>query len=198
MDKLVKEVVKLREQIESGKGNLAKLNEQVGALDSKIKQFLQSQAQYQDSTVNAKNYGYNDMTLPNGTTRSALEELIRWRLWSRTGGGLMAELGSHQLDAAGIFISALRKDHQKALPLTVSAVGGRHIFPLDRDCEDHVYCIYEFPGKGYFDDKDHTKVKDPNKKIGVTYSSINGNGLVDTARSCLAPRARLSLSASKK
>ena len=35
--------------------------------------------------------------------RSPLEELIRWRLWNRTGGGLMAELGSHQLDASGIF-----------------------------------------------------------------------------------------------
>ncbi|MEK6234600.1 MAG: Gfo/Idh/MocA family oxidoreductase, partial [Planctomycetales bacterium] len=30
---------------------------------------------------------------------SAVEELVRWRLWNRTGGGLMAELGSHQLDA---------------------------------------------------------------------------------------------------
>ena len=75
-----------------------------------------------------------------------LEELIRWRLWNRTGGGLMAELGSHQLDAASIFISGLRNDGEKALPLTVSAVGGRSSFPLDRDCEDHVYCMYEFPG----------------------------------------------------
>lgn len=39
---------------------------------------------------------------------------------------------------------------------------------MDRECEDHVYCIYEFPGPDYD--------KDPSKKIGVTYSSINGNG----------------------
>ena len=58
-----------------------------------------------------------------------MEELCRWRLWERTGGGLMAELGSHQLDAASIFISALRSDGKKAHPLTVHAVGGRHIFP---------------------------------------------------------------------
>ena len=38
--------------------------------------------------------------------RPAIEELIRWRLWDRTGAGLMAELGSHQFDAASIFISA--------------------------------------------------------------------------------------------
>jgi predicted dehydrogenase len=139
-------------------------------IDKLSKKLAQLKAQYEDRVLaeTAKDYGYEDRTLASGYERSALEELIRWRLWNRTGGGLMAELGSHQLDAAGIFISGLREDGQKALPLTVSAVGGRHIFPLDRDCEDHVYCIYEFPGPEY--------EKDPNKKIGVTYSSINGNG----------------------
>ena len=91
-----------------------------------------------------------------GTSRSAtarrspsMAELCRWRLWSRTGGGLMAELGSHQLDAAGIFVSALRKDGKKAHPLTVHAVGGRYIFPSDREAEDHVCCMFEFPGPDY-------------------------------------------------
>lgn len=99
----------------------------------------------------------------------------------------MAELGSHQLDAATIFCSALRKDGKKAHPLTVHAVGGRHIFPLDRECDDHVYCSFEFPGPEYDDKFDAgysiPNVKnipgydaDPNKKIVVTYSSINGNG----------------------
>ena len=122
-----------------------------------------------------------------------MEELVRWRLWQRTGGGLMAELGSHQLDASTIFCSALRKDGTKAHPLTVHAVGGRHIFPEDRDAEDHVYCTYEFPGPEYdpkFDVGYYNKAQDyppknkgipahaqdPNKKIVVTYSSINGNG----------------------
>ena len=97
-----------------------------------------------------------------------LEELIRWRLFNRTGGGLMAELGSHQLDAAGIFIAAAQEDGKKALPLTVSGMGGRSLFPHDREVDDHVYCMYEFPGTGFN--------QDPNKKIVVTYSSINGNG----------------------
>ncbi len=71
--------------------------------------------------------------------------------------------------ASGIFISGLRKDGEKALPLTVSAVGIRSLFPLDRECEDHVYATYEFPGPDY--------ESDPNKKIGVTVPrSINGNG----------------------
>lgn len=156
------------------------------------KKVAQWRAWMLDSNVKAEDYGYQAFQLGKGT-RSALEELCRWRLWERTGGGLMAELGSHQLDAASIFCSALRKDGKKAHPLTVHAVGGRHIFPLDRHAEDHVYCMFEFPGPdydpsfpvGYYDDISGLPDKekgvagydqDPNKKIIVTYSSINGNG----------------------
>lgn len=125
-----------------------------------------------DAGIDPAKYGYQapQLTLPDGTIKkfSPHEELIRWRLWNRTGGGLMAELGSHQLDAASIFVSALREDGKKVHPLTVTAVGGRHLFPPDRDAADHVYCNFEFPSPHY--------ESDPNKKIVVTYSSINGNG----------------------
>ena len=56
-------------------------------------------------------YGYKSM-----------EELVRWRLFNRTGGGLMAELGSHQLDACSIFLG-------KVHPLAVSGVGGKYLLP---------------------------------------------------------------------
>lgn len=133
-----------------------------------LAQSRQLELQLLDQEVDAAKHGYQDMTLPDGRVRPAMEELVRWRLWNRTGGGLMAELGSHQLDASGIFVSAMRTDGHKVLPLSVTAVGGRHLFPLDRECEDHVYCIYEYPAPGY--------EQDPNKKVVVTYSSINGNG----------------------
>jgi predicted dehydrogenase len=127
--------------------------------------------QLEDGKIDATKYGYQSKTLTGGGKEyvcSPLEELIRWRLWDRTGGGLMAELGSHQLDASGIFCTAAGKDGKKVKPLSVTAVGGRHIFPLDRDCDDHVYCTYEYPGPNY--------ANDPNSKIVVFYSSINGNG----------------------
>lgn len=149
-----------------------------------------------DRFVDATKHGYLDRSdvYPDGRIRSSMEELVRWRLWDRTGGGLMAELGSHQLDAASIFVSALSKQvGKKVHPLTVNAVGGRHTFPADRDADDHVYCAFEFPGQGYdyrfdvgYSDPvnqypnaelgipDH--LGDSNKKIVVTYSSINGNG----------------------
>jgi predicted dehydrogenase len=138
----------------------------------------QKRAQLQDIALEGKaeQYGYQAKTLPAGYNRSAMEELIRWRLWDRTGGGLMAELGSHQLDAASIFISSQRKDGRKVKPLSVSGYGYRSLFPEDRECDDHVYCMFEFPGQGYFASEESHDVADPNKKIVVSYSSINGNG----------------------
>ena len=143
-------------------------------IDALRKRIAQAEAQLLDADVDAAKYGYTTMTMADGSTRTPLEELIRWRLWQRTGGGLMAELGSHQLDAAGIFVSAAHGKGKKIKPLTVTTVGNRSIFPADREVDDHVYCIYEYPAPGYFDDKG--AVADPNKKIVVTYSSINGNG----------------------
>jgi predicted dehydrogenase len=131
----------------------------------------QVEKQIEDRVVEAASYGYQEKRLPHGYHVTPIEELIRWRLWERTGGGLMAELGSHQLDAAGIFCTAVRDDGEKALPLVVQANGGRHLYEEDRECEDHVYCIYEYPGPKY--------EEDPNKKIVVTYSSINGSPFGD-------------------
>ena len=162
-------------------------------LAKKIAQWRQWDA---DKTVDAALHGYVDRNdvYPDGRVRSAMEEMVRWRLWDRTGGGLMAELGSHQLDAASIFIAALSQEVGKHVhPLTVHALGGRHTFPRDRDAEDHVYCSFEFPGQGYdyqFDVGYKDVVNqypdpkngipsfelDSNKKVVVTYSSINGNG----------------------
>jgi predicted dehydrogenase len=143
------------------------------------RKIAQKEAQINDiSDALAIKHGYlakQLSELPKPRTRTAREELIRWRLWERTGGGLMAELGSHQLDAASIFISAQQPNGRKVKPLSVTGVGGRHVFPADRDCDDHVYCVFEFPGPGYYKG-DSYEVDDPNKRIVVTYSSINGNG----------------------
>ncbi len=145
------------------------------------KKMAQVHAQIEDAIVNAQKFGYVDSQIKDASgklvyNRPAIEELIRWRLWDRTGAGLMAELGSHQLDAASIFVHAMHKrvdpKAAKPHPLNVTAVADRPLFPPDRDCEDHVYCIIEFPAPGY-------DAKDPiasRKKIGVQYASINGNG----------------------
>ena len=88
----------------------------------------------------------------------------------------MAELGSHQLDAAGIFIHAMHKAHdpkaEKPHPLSVAGSAARPLFPADREVEDHVFCMFEFPAPGY----DPADPNNDKKKIGVQYATINGNG----------------------
>jgi predicted dehydrogenase len=86
----------------------------------------------------------------------SLEELVRWRLFNRTGAGLMAELGSHQLDACSIFLG-------KRHPLSVQGVGGVFFYEDGREVDDHIFVTFEFPGKAQHD------------HVVVTYSSINTN-----------------------
>ncbi|MCA8998889.1 MAG: Gfo/Idh/MocA family oxidoreductase [Planctomycetaceae bacterium] len=101
----------------------------------------------------------------------SLNHLINWRLYNSTGGGLMAELGSHQMDAASIFLG-------KVHPLAVSGYGGKNFYGIpgvgpkdkwddDREIDDHIYVTFEFPGT-------HFEQNDRDKAI-VTYSSINTN-----------------------
>ena len=101
----------------------------------------------------------------------SVEELCRWRLYNRTGGGLMAELGSHQLDACSIFLGKVR-------PIAVQGYGGRNFYGVkgvgskdkqqdNREIDDHVYVTFEFPGPHYDEDQ--------NDVVIVTYSSINTN-----------------------
>lgn len=100
-----------------------------------------------DMNIDFARYGYK-----------SLEELIRWRLFDRTGAGLMAELGSHQLDACSIFLG---KKH----PLAVTGIGGTFFYQDGREVDDHVFVNFEFPGNT---DSEHDRVV-------VSYSSITTN-----------------------
>ncbi len=173
---------KLAKDLENWKKQLAKAE---GAeIEKWQKKIAQLEAQIRDKTVDAAKYGYEEKVVKDAAGNvkyqaSPLEELIRWRLWARTGGGLMVELGSHQLDAASIFIAALheavakdKNEIKHVHPLNVAAGGSRALFDWDREIEDHLYCVLEFPAPGY-------DAKDPLgrlRKIGVSYASINGNG----------------------
>lgn len=117
-----------------------------------------------------------------------LRQLVDWRLYNETGGGLMAELGSHQLDACSIFLG-------KVKPLAVSGYGGRNFYGVkgvgspdkqadDREIDDHVYITVEFPGAHYYERDEAGKIamKDGKPVVAadddiviVTYSSINTN-----------------------
>ncbi|HEX3316243.1 MAG TPA: Gfo/Idh/MocA family oxidoreductase [Gemmataceae bacterium] len=107
-----------------------------------------------------RDFGWKDMN-----------ELVRWRLYRRTGGGLMVELGSHQLDACSIFLG---KKH----PIAVSGVGGKNFYQDERECEDNIYCTFEFPGAHYEPGHPHYGPDGKtiyNDIVNVTYSSISNN-----------------------
>lgn len=107
---------------------------------------------------NVAEYGFKDVL-----------ELVRWRLYDKTGGGLMAELGSHQLDASSIILGHVH-------PIAVSGVGGKFFYgpgKNDRESDDGVFVHYEFPGKNH--PKAGKGGKDPNDIVVVSYSSFNTN-----------------------
>ena len=214
VDQIAKELANFKKALvsERRKGK-DQHRDKVNKLQAKIAQWT---AWDNDQHVRAENYGYESMMLDENYNRTALEELVRWRLWDRTGGGLMAELGSHQIDAASIFMTALSQEVGKRInPMTVHANGGRHMFPNDRDADDHVYCMFEFPGPGYdysfdvgYKDKVNRYPRDPygipsynenpNKKVVVTYSSINGNGFGGYGEVVMGSKATLLLQGEKE
>jgi predicted dehydrogenase len=116
--------------------------DRANGLDFIARQYLDN---LKDKDVDYKKHGYD-----------SLNQLINWRLYDKTGAGLMAELGSHQLDACSIFLG---KKH----PLAVTGMGGTFFYKDGREVDDHVFMVFEFPGKKEDD------------RIVVTYSSINTN-----------------------
>jgi predicted dehydrogenase len=121
-----------------------------------------------DKKIEFNKYGYK-----------SLDELINWRLYNRTGAGLMAELGSHQLDACSIFLG-------KRHPLAVTGVGGTFFYTDGREVDDHVFNIFEFPGK-------HEK-----DRIIVTYSSINTNSFDGYGEMVMGSRGTMIVSQEKE
>jgi len=112
----------------------------------------------------------------------SLEELIRWRLHHRTGEGLMAELGSHQLDACGILLRAvLGKEAKGAVhPKAVSGVSVKSFFTDGREVEDHVFLTYEYP-----------------HDVVVTYSSLTTNEAENYGEQVMGTRGTLAILAEK-
>ena len=121
----------------------------------------------EDQGVDYAKYGYR-----------SLEELVRWRLHNRTGEGLMAELGSHQLDACGILLKAVLggEGRHSVLPKAVSGVGVTSFFKDGREVEDHVFLTYEYP-----------------RDVVVTYSSITTNEAESYGEQVMGTRGTLAI-----
>lgn len=136
-----------------------------------------------------KEFGYDDAY-----------QLVNWRLYNETGGGLMAELGSHQMDACSIFLG-------KVHPIATSGFGGRNFYGVkgvgsldkqndDREIDDHIYVTMEFPGPN------HTRVAgadgDDNDLAIVTYSSLNTNRFEPYGETVFGSRGTLIMKTEKE
>jgi predicted dehydrogenase len=117
---------------------------------------------------NPEKYGFKDVA-----------ELVRWRCSNKTGGGLMAELGSHQLDASSIILGHVK-------PLSVMGVGGKFFYGRgrnDRESDDGVFVTFEFPGLSYYKrDGGHLVLQGGKPVLNnkddicvVTFTSFNSN-----------------------
>jgi predicted dehydrogenase len=123
---------------------------------------------------NVNEYGFKDV-----------KELVRWRLYDKTGGGLMAELGSHQLDASSIILGHVK-------PIAVSGIGGKFFYGPgrnDRESDDGVFVTYEFPGPTH--PKAGKGGKDESDIVIVTYSSFNTNSFEDYGECIMGSRGTM-------
>jgi predicted dehydrogenase len=127
----------------------------------------------------------------------SLKELVRWRLFDRTGGGLMAELGSHQLDACGIFIGrGLHGQEHGVHPIAVSGYGVKSFYDDERECDDHIFVTFEYPGRDYH--KSQAKERDRDDVVVVTYSSVNTNAFEPYGETVYGSRGTMMVESEKE
>jgi predicted dehydrogenase len=70
----------------------------------------------------------------------SLERLINWRLYKEFSGGLLAELGSHQIDVANWIFGET--------PVRVMGTGAVTFYEDGRETYDNVQAVFTYPGGG--------------------------------------------------
>jgi predicted dehydrogenase len=114
---------------------------------------------------------------PGGRITIPLERWLNWRLYNEYSGGLMTELGSHQVDVATWILDAM--------PTAVTAMGGIDYWKDGRDIFDNIQVVYEYvidkSSAAYFvpeprnDQQEKQNKLDEPYMVRVVYTSINAN-----------------------
>lgn len=111
---------------------------------------------------------------------ATLERKLNWRLYKAYSAGLMAELGSHQMDVVNWFLGT----H----PKRVIASGGIEYFRDGREVYDNISCLYEY------------ELKDANGKpytVRANYTSICNNAYEGAAELIMGTKGSLYLTSAK-
>ncbi len=111
----------------------------------------------------------------------ALERRLNWRLYKASSAGLMAELGSHQLDVANWFLGV----H----PKRVMASGGIDHWRDGREVFDNIFCVYEYEMAPADGGKPYT--------VRVSYSSLCNNAYEGASELILGTKGTLYLTSGK-
>jgi predicted dehydrogenase len=109
-----------------------------------------------------------------------LERKLNWRLYKAFSAGLMAELGSHQMDVANWFLNA----H----PKRVIASGGIEYFRDGREVYDNISCLYEY------------ELKDAHGKpytVRANYTALCNNAYEGAAELIMGTKGSLYLTSAK-
>jgi len=119
---------------------------------------------------------------------SRLERKLNWRLYREYSGGLMTELGSHQLDVVNWLLGTT--------PKRVMASGGVDYWRDGREVADNVFCLYEYdipPAAASAGEatslKPHT--------VRVTYSSLCNNAYEGASELVMGTKGSLYLTSGK-
>ncbi|MBA4147505.1 MAG: Gfo/Idh/MocA family oxidoreductase [Verrucomicrobia bacterium] len=113
-----------------------------------------------------------------------LEKRLNWRLYRKFSQGLMAELGSHQMDVINWMFDAA--------PSRVMATGGVDYWRDGREVADNVFCIYEYTLKPTHGEES----RDP-YTVRVTYSSLCNNAYEGASELIMGTRGTLFLTDKK-
>lgn len=109
-----------------------------------------------------------------------LERKLNWRLYKAYSAGLMAELGSHQMDVANWFLGT----H----PKRVIASGGIEYFRDGREVYDNISCLYEYELKD---------TKGQPYTVRANYTSLCNNAYEGAAELIMGTKGSLYLTSAK-
>jgi predicted dehydrogenase len=125
------------------------------------------------------------------------EELLRWQLYDKYSGGLLAELGSQLFDSAVMLVAASpNHDPKRPYPLSVTGSGSQVLSAAADEIDDHVHCIFEYAIQGYVDDK--SIPPKARKKIAVQFDMILGSDFDGYGETVLGRKGSLVLENEQK
>lgn len=116
-----------------------------------------------------------------------LEKRLNWRLYRPFSQGLMAELGSHQLDVANWMLD----DY----PVRVRASGGIDYWRDGREVADNIFCIYDYRISPRATDREG-EIQKP-YTVRVTYSSLCNNAYEGASELIMGTKGTLFLTDKK-